>query len=162
MGNGGKGRPLRGGDHLEAGRQRGDMVAVAHPDLMLFTLAPQPVKQRAVPGHFQKSPAELLMVGGFHLAAQLQHHGLLAVANPQDGHRHLEDQIRRPGAADVGGRRRAARQDDALGGEILDPLQVAVKRENLAVNAAFPHTPRDQLGYLGAEVENENAISHGG
>jgi hypothetical protein len=37
-----------------------------------------------------------------------------------------------------------------------------VKRMELAVDVAFPHPPRDQLGVLRTEIEDEDFLVHEG
>src|SRR5690606_33336408 len=77
----GNGRVRGSAEHLEAGRQRSDAVAVAHPHRILLALAPDALEQRALGRNLNLGATELAMVTAFDLAAQLQGHGLLAVAN---------------------------------------------------------------------------------
>jgi hypothetical protein len=46
VGDRGKGRILGNADDLEAGRKRGDAIAVAHPDLMALARFPDAVEER--------------------------------------------------------------------------------------------------------------------
>jgi hypothetical protein len=117
-------RVLAGGDHREAGRQLGDAVAVAHPDLLAVAWLPDAVEQRRLRLDLDLGAAELAMVARLDLAAELVRHGLLAVADAQDGHVGGKDR-------GIGGRRlaldhrgRAARQDDAARVELLDVARV--------------------------------------
>ena len=48
VGDRGKGGGFAGGDRAKSGRQRIDLVAMAHPHLRALALGPQPVEQQAV------------------------------------------------------------------------------------------------------------------
>ena len=90
VGDRGKGRGVAGGDRAEAGRQRLDLVAVAHPHLGAPALGPQPVEQQAVVENVDKGAAEFLMLAQRHAAAQLVAHRLHAVADAEHRHAELE------------------------------------------------------------------------
>ena len=64
------------------------------------------------------------------------------------------------GAFALGDRGRPARQDDRARREIADLSLVDREGVDLAVDAAFAHAARDQLGYLAAEIEDQNAVRH--
>ena len=53
---------------------------------------------------------------------------------------------------------RASGEDDAFGAESSDLFQRHIKGVNLAVDMAFPDPPGDQLGGLGAKVQNQDAF----
>src|SRR5260221_4970585 len=55
---------------------------------------------------------------------------------------------------------RAAGENDALGAEPTDPLGIGIEGNDLAIDTRFAHPPGNQLGDLGAEIENENAVCH--
>ena len=91
-------------------------------------------------------------------AAELLGHRLHAVADAEYGNTELEHRLRRDGRRHVGDRFRPARQDDALGTEGANVLVADVPGKNLAVHAAFTYAPRDELGVLRAEIENQNPV----
>src|SRR5690606_31239219 len=52
----------------------------------------------------------------------------------------------------------AAGEDDAPGLELADRLQRHIERVDLAVDTNLADAPGDQLGVLGAEVEDKNLV----
>ena len=60
--------------------------------------------------------------------------------------------------AGFGGRFRAAREDDAPGAESFDLGRIVVPGPDLAIHADLADAPRDQLGVLGAEIQDENFV----
>ena len=58
-------------------------------------LAPDAVEQRAVLGDLDEGAAELAMVRALDLAAELGAQGLLAIADAEQRHAHLEGDLRR-------------------------------------------------------------------
>ena len=69
--------------------------------------------------------------------------------------------VRRARRLGLGGRGRAAGEDDRLGRERADRGVVRGARQDLGIHAGLAHPPRDQLGVLGAEVEDQDALGHG-
>src|SRR3546814_11641347 len=67
---GGIGRAFRMGDDPKAIGERIHPVAMAHPDLMLFTHLPDAVEQRRMFDHLDKGAADPAMIGGSHPTAQ--------------------------------------------------------------------------------------------
>ena len=53
---------------------------------------------------------------------------------------------------------RATGQDDAFRGEFADRSVIHVERVQFAVNANFANATSDQLGVLGTEVQNQDAV----
>ncbi len=51
-----------------------------------------------------------------------------------------------------------AGEDDAFGSEFADRFVVHVERMQFAVDPDFTHAAGDQLGVLGTEVEDQNAV----
>src|SRR6185437_3825658 len=90
-----EGGAVADGDDAEAGRQRLDAVAVAHPHLLLAARRPQPVKEPALAGHLDEGAAEFAVIRGSDDAAELRAHRLLAVADAEHRYPHLEDDLRR-------------------------------------------------------------------
>ena len=127
---------------------------------------PQAVEQRAVAGDLDEGAAELAMVGRRDPAAELLRHGLLAVADAEDRQARVEEVLRRARAVVPRHRGGAAGEDDALRLQPLERLVGAVERRDLAIDAGLAHPPRDQLGHLAAEIDDEDGIAgldrHGG
>ncbi len=146
---------------LETFGQAGDPVAMAHPDLFVRANLPQSMEQVAILYDLDEGAAEFAVVRILDGAAELRTHRLLAVADTQNRHVHIEH--------GVGGARRfhfrhtrgTAGQDDRLGPEGGEAVGVhLVERVNFAINAVFPHAPCDQLRYLAAEIDNKDAVAH--
>src|SRR5205807_9752465 len=86
---------LRLADDPEAGRERDDAVAMAHPDLVALARLPDAVIERARLFHLDESAAELPDVLALDLAAELMRHRLLAVTDAEDWHAGAVDGRRR-------------------------------------------------------------------
>ena len=81
---------------LEAVRQPGDPVAVAHPDrIVLARLARRPRRAGCRPVISTSARPNSRVVPALDLAAELRRHGLLAVADAEDRHAGLEQLLRR-------------------------------------------------------------------
>src|SRR5690554_1391437 len=163
VGHGGNGTARRAGDHLEALGERDHLVAVAHPYIQgQYTVIGHrvldAVEEGALADQIHAGIAELTDIAALDPAAQLGSHGLHAVADTQHGHAQLEHQLGRPGAALGGDRLGAAGENDALGREGADGLGLHVPGMNLAVDAYLPHPPGNQLGVLGTEIQNQDAV----
>ena len=93
--------------------------------------------------------------------AELLGHGLLAVADAQHGHLGGEDGGvgRRRLALDHRGR--AAREHDGPGAELLDlGLVDRLEGVDFAVHPGFAQAPGNQLGDLGTEIDDQQAVGH--
>ena len=148
----------RCGNDFEAIRDRGDAVAMAHPDLVAGADGPDAVENRAVLVDLDEGAAEFAVMAGFNLAAQLFAHGLLAVADAEHRQAAVEHDLWRPRRADVERRGRAAGQDDRLRIEALEAFFRRLEGHDLAIDAGLAHAPCDQLGDLAAEIDDENGI----
>ena len=151
----------------EAGRDLGDLVAVAHPDVQqgvavlcdgVFDVAQEGAGLAGVAQHFDLGITEFTQGGGLHLAAQLLGHGLHAVADAEHRHTGVEDVLGGTGAARLGHGFRAAGEDDAARIEFADLLFGYVPGPQLAVDADFTDTTGDKLGVLGTEIQDEDAV----
>ena len=160
------GRAFRLRDDREAVGQLLDPVAVAHPHLVGFADAPQPVEQGAVIDHLDEGAAEFAVVGRRDHSAKLVRHRLLAVADRQDRQAGIEEVLRRARAVFPHHRRRTARQDDPLGLQPLERFVGGIERRDLAIDAGLAHAARDQLRHLAAEIDDEDGFvglnRHGG
>src|SRR5689334_24856253 len=155
------GRARAGADDAEAWWRLSDTVAVAHPDLIALARLPHPLEQRARFAYIDQGATELAMVRSFDAAAQLCRHGHLAIADPEDRHAHLEDALRRTRRRVLMHRGGTAGKDDGLGREGSDSLLGYVEGMDLAIDTALAHAPRDELGHLAAEIEDEDTVGHG-
>ena len=160
VGDGGEGRTLAGGDDAETSRDVDHPVAVAHPDLLALAGPPDAVKDGAIAADLDEGTAELTVLGGFDATAELIHHGLLAIADAQHRHTELEDPLGRPRRTGIQHRGRAARQDHRLWCEVVEHLGGLLEGHDLAIDAALAHAPGNQLGDLGAEIDDQNAVAH--
>src|SRR5207302_3209091 len=52
----------------------------------------------------------------------------------------------------------AAREDDAAWREVADAVVARCVRPDLAIDAVLAHPPRDQLGDLAAEIEDQDLV----
>ncbi len=158
VGDGGEGCALADAHHLESRGQLVDPVAMAHPHLLARALFPQAVEEIAIRGDFEKGAAEFAVIGGRDASPQLRAHGLLAIADAEHRHAQLEHRLRRARRLRHMHRGRPARQNHRPGAEGLEPGFVHGEGVNLAIDAAFAHPPRDELGHLAAEIEDQDLV----
>ena len=132
----GKRAAFSAGNGYEVRRDRGDFVAVAHPDVeQRFTFSGQGVfdtaHQRAIGNNFNLRIAELALIRAFYVAAQLHCHGLHTVANAKHRYTGFENILRRARAVMFSGAFRAAGKNDAARIELT--------------NLSFRYVPGPQL-----------------
>ena len=107
--------------------------------------------------------AELAVVARLDRAAELLGHGLLAVADAQDGHLGGEDGGVGRGRGALDHRGRAAREHDGLGVELLQRgLVDRLEGVDFAVDPGFAQAAGDQLGDLGTKIDDQQTVGHGG
>ncbi|MNX29261.1 hypothetical protein D3C86_593940 [compost metagenome] len=158
-------RAARGaGQNMEVFRHFGDLVTVAHPyveaeQAVSVDVVFDAVEQTALADHVNAGVTELTQFGTFNLATQLLGHGLHAVADTEDRHAQVENGLRAARAVGFVNRLWAAGEDDAFRSEFADRIFVHVERMQFAVHADFTHAAGDQLGVLGTEVEDQDAVS---
>ncbi|MCY1440703.1 hypothetical protein D9M71_569880 [compost metagenome] len=148
---------------MEAGGEVGDLVAVAHPHVeaehaVVVHVVLDAVEQTGLADHVDAGVAELAQVGTLHLAAELLGHGLHAVADAEQRHAQVEYRLRRARAVSFVHRLRTTGEDDAARGEGADGRVVHVERMDLAVHTDLAHAAGDQLGVLGAEVQDQDPV----
>ena len=134
---------------------RGDRVAVRHPDVVGLGQAGE---QRAGRGDGDRRAAVLTRAGVGDLAAEPLGHQLEAVAHAEDGDPRGEDRVVDAGRTLGVDRRRTAAEDDRLGlarQHLRDRHRV---RHDLGVDPRLAHPAGDQLGVLGAEVDDEDEV----
>jgi len=160
----GRDRARVGGSHeLEAWRELGDFVAMAHPHLQQAVAfggagVLDAVQQPGVAAGAHFGRAEFAHLAGLYAAAQLLRHGLHAVADTQDRHAELERRLGRLARFLVVSRQVAAGEDDALRAEAAYESVAYVVRMDLAVDLRFAHPPGDQLRVLGPEIQNQDFV----
>ncbi len=147
-----------GRDDLETLGQRRDAVAVAHPDLMARAGGPEALEQLAILVDVEEGAAEFAVMAALDLAAELHAHRLLAVADAEHRQAAVEDDLRRARRAFVDRRSRAAGQDHGFRLKALEALFGGLEGNDLAIDARFAHAACDQLGYLAAEIDDENTV----
>ncbi len=154
----GEGRIL--GDRIDAKtlRQAGDAVAMAHPDWIALALFPYAVEELVRLQNLDLGAAELRRVPALDLAAKLLAKRLLAIANSKNWHLGFKDCLRRAWASSLRNRRRAAGEDDRFRPELVEGFPRLRERMDLAIDARFPHAPGDELGDLGPEIDDEDAV----
>ena len=165
VGHAGDRAARRRGHQREAGRQRGDLVAVAHPDLEhAVAFVGREVLERLEQARVAARPhlgvAELAVRRRLDLAAELHRHREHAVADAEHRHAELEHRLRRAQLVLFVGRGVAARQDDPLRRELAHELVADVVRMDLAEDVRLAHAPGDQLRDLRAEVEDQDLVVH--
>ena len=153
------GRAIRRRDRGEAGRERVDLVAVAHPHLVALAFRPQSVEQRAGGFDLDECLTKLAAIArNDDIAAKLRAHQLLAVADAKHRHAGLEEGLRRARAVAFGDRGGAAGQNDALGLQPLIGRFGGLERRDLAIHPSLADPAGDQLGHLAAEIDDEDGV----
>ena len=158
VGDHGDRRVGRGADHTETLRQPGHPVAVAHPDRIALALLPDALEQRRVLGDQHLGAAELAVMAGLDLAAQLMRHRLLAVADAEHGNAGLEQFLRRQRRVLVEHGGRPAGEDHGGGLHPREGLGGLLIRHDLGIDLLFADPARNQLRHLGAEIDDENLV----
>ena len=116
------------------------------------------VEQRRIVDDLELGAAELAGVPAFDLAAEGRHHGLLAIADAEHRHAGVENGLRRLRRARLMHAGRAARQDDGLGQAGCKRRFGLVEGHDLRIDARLAHAPRDQLGVLRAEIDDQHLV----
>jgi len=139
-----------------------DAVAVAHPHLFMRAVVPHARRDRRGGDDVDIGAAKFAVVAGFDEAAQLLDHRLLAVADAEQRDAHGEQAVGGAGGVGGGDAGGAARKDDPARGEGLDAGFVAlVEGPDFAVDAQFPQAAGDELGDLGPEIHDQDAVLAG-
>src|SRR4051812_32089109 len=95
--------------------------------------------------------------GRLYRASKVRSNQLHSVANTEDRNVELLKEIRsHTGSSFICHARWSAREDHALRPPCQDLIDAQVKRMDLAINSLLANAPRDQLGILRAEIENED------
>jgi hypothetical protein len=142
-------------DHFEARRQAFHPVAVAHPHLLLLA---HTIKQVFEIGDGKGFMAVFPADGRGHLAAQEMVQELDAVADAQDRHPESEELRVDAGGIPVVDAAGPPRQDDALGRKLFDAIKGHDVGVDFAVDFQLPDPAGNELGVLGAEVQDEHFL----
>ena len=163
VGHCGYGRRSCAGEKLKTGGQFGDLVAVAHPHVQhrvafVIDMVLDVLQQSTGLVDLHLGKAKFLQRGRNYLTAQLRGHGVQAVTDAQ--HRHIQLKYNRWGLRSVLGmhRFRAAGKDDAAGAKLADIGGLDIPGPDFAVDTDFTDAACDELGVLGPEVEDQDAI----
>ena len=155
----GDGRAIRIGKRPHAGRRLLDAVAVAHPNRHALG---QPFEQRCgtirALALMDDRWAVLARFARRYLPAKLFGEELHAVADAEHRQPALEHVVRRARRPFFVDARRPAREDERARMEPLDLLLGRVVRDQLAVDVALAHPPRDEHAVLRAEVEDDDRL----
>ncbi len=155
-----KRRDRRAGARGQRGEPLGgleDGVTVAHPALLLGRQARE--KLAAVAGERKMGATELPGVGALDAAAKRLDHGLHPVTDAEHRQTELEELGAQGGSAGRVHGRRAAGEDQRGGIAAANRLDRCVVREELGEDAQLAHPPRDELGVLAAEVEDQHLFA---
>src|SRR6185369_14173388 len=141
--------------HLEPGRDLFHMVAVAHPD-RAFPFQEKGFKQGAgLTCSKEIGVPELSLPCRDNLPAEVAAHELHPVADPEHRNPEFEKLLGYPWSTLFVDRLGSSGQDDAARTKRPDRRNLQIKGVKLAVDMSFPHPPCNQLGVLGAEIENQ-------
>ena len=143
------------GGGMEARRQPGDRVAVAHPDRLVPVEA---AVQAVVGGERDRRRPVLALRRREDVATELVGHQVGAVADPEDGDAAAPDHRVGPGSVGVIHRARSPRQDDRPRPATLDLRPRRVVRQQLGVDVQLADATGDQLGELAPEVEHHHGV----
>ena len=101
------------------------------------------------------------MVPGLYAAAELRHHGLLAIADAEHRQPRLEHPIGGTRRAKLGDARRSTGEDHCPRFKPLKRVLGSVEGYDLRVDALLAHAAGDELRYLAAEIDDEDGVGHG-
>ena len=101
------------------------------------------------------------MMATFDLAAELLRHRLLAIADAEQGHAGLVHRLRCEWRVLVENGGWAAGKDHRLGLHFAEGFFGLLERHDLAIDFLLPDPARDELGNLGAEIDDQNLVVHG-
>jgi hypothetical protein len=144
------------GGHLVARRRHIDVVAMAHPHRRLLAGPEAPEQPPTLDP--QVGPSVLAAAGAGDVASRELRQELHPVAETEHGRVQLQQL--RVGSWDAFAVDRVgpSRKNDALRFPLPDPLDGAGGRMDLAIDVGLPDAPGDQLGVLGAEVDDQDSV----
>ena len=156
-----EGRALARCNDAETRRNGADAVAMAHPHLVALARLPDAVEERVRCLHLDIGAAEFAMIGRLDLAAKLVADRLFAIANAEDRKTARVNSVGRLGRGLFMDAGRAARQDDALEARPGKRLLGGLEGDDFRIDPGFADAAGDELGELGAEIDDQNTVLHG-
>src|SRR5579864_2451861 len=162
VGDHGVRRIVRRCEHVEAWRDGGDLVAMVHPDRLGVARPRDTVEQKRILRHEDVGAAELAVMAGLDPAAELLAHRHLAIADPEHWNAERKNLLRRARRMRLGDAGRTAGEDDRFWRGFGERFLRLVVSHDLAIDPCFAHAPRDQLGDLRTEIDDEDGSCHDG
>src|SRR5215831_976123 len=101
-------------------------------------------------------------MAGLDLAAELLAHRHLAIADAEHGNAERKDLLRGARRVRFGDAGRTAGENDCLRRRRREDFFRLVVRDDLAIDAGFAHAPRNELGHLRTEIDDEYGSCHDG
>src|SRR5262245_574831 len=154
-------RIWRCAENLEALWQDGYPVTVAHPDRVFLAFAPDSLEQRRILGNRHFGASKFAVMATLDLAAELLCHRLLAVTDAKQWHASVVHHLRRERRVLVENGGWATGKDHRLRLHLAEGLFGLLERHDLAIDLLLPDPARDELGNLGAEIDDQNLVAHG-
>lgn len=156
IGNGGTGGVVGRGQGVKARRQFGNRIPVAHPHDAVFR---QVGEQVGGIQNVQSGTAIFPLLGCFHLAPQLLHHELHAVAHPQN----RDPQVPNLGVTHRSGwlihRVGAPGEDNALRLQLPQLLSRGAIGKDFRIDVGFADAAGNELRVLGSKIENDDHLA---
>src|SRR5262249_52065850 len=149
-------------EDLEALWQGSDPVTVAHPHRVFLTFAPGALEQRRVLGDRHFGASKFTMMATLDLAAELLRHHLLAITDAEQWHASVVHHLRRERRVLVENGGWTTGKNHCLGLHFAEGFFGLLERHDLAIDLLLPDPARDELGNLGAEIDDQNLVVHGG
>ena len=98
------------------------------------------------------------MIGAFHAPAQLFGHGVHAVADAEHGDSELEHRRGHTHVAGFENQFGTAGKNDAFRSEGPPCSRVSIEVASFGVHIGFAHPAGDELGVLGAKIQDQDAV----
>ena len=115
-------------------------------------------QQRTLGANLHLGITELAFLGTGNAASKLLCHSLHAVADAENRDTTVKQPFRRPRTAQLSYRLRTACKNNPLRIELIKLVIGDIERFDLTVNADLANTAGNQLGVLGTEIENQDAV----
>ena len=131
-----------------------DAVAVGHPDLMIAAI--EALEERVAFVDHERRGAILAGMSAGAMRSEMLRDDVHAVADAEHRAAQVQDFIGDIGRAAVVEARGPARENDAARIHRADFLRREVIRMDFAIDPRLAHAPRDELGILAAEIENQD------
>src|SRR5437899_1027829 len=138
---------------------------MAHPDFqhaMAFGRGEilDALQQRGMTVGADLGITELAYLARLELAAELQRHGVHAVADAEHRYTQLECEVGRTARVGIGNRLVTAGEDDPARREVAHEPVAHIPGMHFAIHAGLAQPARDELSDLGTEIENQDFVVH--